>query len=93
VSTQHCTKTSGTWYVVTEPVSTRRSAGGFVVFREVGDGTWRMLGEADRRPGLSAATARVQAVQDVTGTIAGAGEVYAVVARSEWRVAQRIATG
>jgi hypothetical protein len=63
---------------------------GFVVLREVGDRHWRVVGEADRRPGQSAELAWAQAVQEVTGRAAGEGEVYAVVLRSEWRVAQRM---
>jgi hypothetical protein len=60
------------------------------VLRDVGDGCWRVVGESDRRPGLRSDTARVQAVQDVTSGVAGTGEVYAVVLRSEWRQAQRL---
>jgi hypothetical protein len=61
-----------------------------VVLREVGDGHWRVVGEADRRPGMTAEDARAHAVRDVTGRTASEGEVYAVVLRSEWRVAQRL---
>lgn len=68
----------------------RRSAGGFVVLREVGAARWRVVGEAERRPGLRSAAARAQAVQDVTGGAAAPGERYAVVLRSEWRVARRL---
>lgn len=75
---------------MTEPGRSQRSAGAFVVLQEVGDGTWRVVGEADRKPGLRAEAARAQAVQDVTSGTAGVGEVYAVVLRSEWRMAQRI---
>jgi len=67
-----------------------RSAGGFVVLREVGEGRWRVVGESDRRPGVRSEAARLQAVQDATGGTAGTGEVYAVVLRSEWRQAQRL---
>ena len=68
----------------------QRSAGGYVVLRDVGEGRWRVVGESDRRPGLRSDAARLQAVQDVTGGTAGAGEVYAVVLRGEWQLAQRI---
>ncbi|HZO62890.1 MAG TPA: hypothetical protein VFB35_07900 [Gaiellaceae bacterium] len=60
---------------------------GFVVLREVGAGEWQLVGEAERRPGLSARAARSQAILDATGGTARAGEVYAAVLRSEWRVA------
>jgi hypothetical protein len=61
-----------------------------VVLRDLGDGHWRVAGEADRRPGQDADAARAQAVRDVTVGEPGAGEVYAVVLRSEWRMAQRL---
>ena len=84
--TPRCRAISGTWCTVPE-----RAAGpGFVILRGVGNGRWRVVGEADRRPGLSAEAARAQAVRDATGSPAGAGETYAVVLRSEWRVAQRL---
>jgi hypothetical protein len=60
-----------------------------VVLREVGGGHWQVVGEADRRPGLSAGAARVQAVRDATGG-AAAAETYAVVLRGESRVAQQL---
>ncbi len=63
---------------------------GFVVLRDAGDGHWRIVGEADRRPGIAASRARAQAVLDVTGGEPGTGQVYAVVLRSEWRMAQRL---
>ena len=63
---------------------------GFVVLRDTGDGHWRVIGEADRRPGLPAGAARLQAVRDVTGGPAGDGVAYVVVLRSEWRMAQRL---
>jgi hypothetical protein len=72
-----------------EPGIGHRSAGGFVVLREAGNGAWALVGEADRRPGPRAGAARAQAVQDVVGGTGG-GDVYAVVLRSEWRMAQRL---
>lgn len=75
---------------MTEPAARQPSAGGFVVLREAGDGIWQFVGNADRRPGLRAEAARAQAVQDVTDGTATAGEVYAVVLRSEWRTALRL---
>jgi len=63
---------------------------GFVVLRDVGNGYWQVVAEADRRPGLSAEAARARAVLDATAGAASAGERYAVVLRSEWRMAQRL---
>ena len=60
---------------------------GFVVFREVGDGRWELLGEFERKRGLPARAARSHAIMAATGGKAKAGEVYAAVLRSEWRVA------
>jgi hypothetical protein len=60
---------------------------GFVVLRQVAEGQWQLLGEAPRKPGLPARAARSQAILDVTKGTAAAGEVYAAVLRSEWRVA------
>jgi len=74
---------------MTDMTTTRRSAGGYVVLEETGDGSWRVIGEADRRPGLRAEEAQRQAVNDVTGGLPAPGVIYAVVQRSEWRVAQR----
>lgn len=67
----------------------RATAGrpGFVVLQEVGSGQWRMVGEAERKPGRTARAARAQAIHDATGGRAKDGEVYAAVLRSEWRVA------
>ena len=64
------------------------SAPGFVVLRDRGDGTWELLGEVPRRRGLPARAAHSRAVLDATGGEAKAGEVYAAVLRSEWRIAQ-----
>lgn len=63
-------------------------APGFVVLRELGDGKWELLGEVPRRRGLPARGARSRAILDATGGKAKAGEVYAAVLRSEWRIAQ-----
>jgi hypothetical protein len=64
------------------------SAPGFVVLREVGNGRWELLGEVPRRRGLPARAARSRAILDATDGKAKAGEVYAAVLRSEWRIAQ-----
>ncbi|HEY3185656.1 MAG TPA: hypothetical protein VGJ77_22620 [Gaiellaceae bacterium] len=60
---------------------------GYVVLQQVGKGQWRLVGEAERRPGKTAREARAQAIMDATGGTAKAGEVYAAVLRSEWRIA------
>lgn len=60
---------------------------GYVVLRQVRAGQWRLVGEAERRPGKTAREARAQAIMDATGGTAKAGEVYAAVLRSEWRIA------
>jgi hypothetical protein len=60
---------------------------GFVVLHKVGDDTWKVLGEFERKPGLPARAARSQAILDATGGRARAGEDYAAVLRSEWRIA------
>jgi hypothetical protein len=59
----------------------------FVVLRRVKGETWKLLGEVPRRRGLPARKARTQAILDATGGRARAGEEYAAVLRSEWRVA------
>jgi hypothetical protein len=65
----------------------RPTAPGFVVLRRVGENRWKLLGEFERKPGLTARAARSQAILDATHGDAKAGEVYAAVLRSEWRVA------
>jgi hypothetical protein len=59
--------------------------GGYVVFQQVGESDWRIIGQADRRPGLPARKSRAQAVRDVLGREPAAGEAFAVLPRSEWR--------
>ena len=59
----------------------------FVVLRRLEDGRWELLGEVPRRRGLPAREARTRAILDATGGEARAGETYAAVLRSEWRVA------
>jgi hypothetical protein len=59
----------------------------FVVLRRVSGGRWELLGEVSRRRGLTARAARTQAILEATGGKAKAGEEYAAVLRSEWRVA------
>jgi hypothetical protein len=74
---------------MSESAASARSAGGYVVLREVTAGHWVVVGEAARRPGLPARKARRQAVDDATGGAAGADETYAVLPRSEWQTAQQ----
>jgi len=71
---------------VNEAAETTRKPG-FVVLRQVGDDTWQRVGEVPRRAGLPARKARAQAVLDATGGVAAAGDPYAAVLRSEWRIA------
>ncbi|HZI35874.1 MAG TPA: hypothetical protein VFD61_09015 [Gaiellales bacterium] len=63
------------------------AAPGFYVFRRVGEDRWQLIGEAARRPGLTARKARAQAIADAVGGQPGPGEAYAAVLRSEWRIA------
>jgi hypothetical protein len=64
------------------------SAPAFVVLRRESDGRWTVIGEFKRRRGLPARAARSAAIQDATHGEARAGETYAAVLRSEWRIAQ-----
>jgi hypothetical protein len=57
-----------------------------VVLQQTGPDEWRVLGEADRRPGLTARKSRAQTVRDVLGREPAEDEVFAVLPRSEWRV-------
>ena len=63
------------------------SAPGFVVLYQMPNGHWRMLGEVLRKRGLTARAARSRAILDATKGAARAGEVYAAILRSEWRLA------
>ena len=67
-----------------------KSASGpaFVVLRCEPDGRWTELGEVPRRRGLAARAARSAAITLATDGKARAGERYAAVLRSEWRIAQ-----
>jgi hypothetical protein len=65
----------------------RSAVPGFVVLRKVGQDRWKLLGEVARRRGMTARAARSHAIADATEGKAKAGEVYAAVLRSEWRVA------
>ena len=59
----------------------------YVVLRQTATGRYELVGEARRRPGLTARKARAQAVKDATNGKASPGEVYAAILRSEWRIA------
>jgi len=65
----------------------RVSAPGFVILHQLSDGHWQMLGEVPRKRGLTARAARSQAILDATKGKAKAGEVYAAILKSEWRLA------
>jgi hypothetical protein len=69
------------------PKGKQASAPGFIVLHRMPDGQWRMLGEVPRKRGLTARAARSQAILDATRGAAKAGEVYAAILRSEWRIA------
>ena len=73
---------------MTDHGEAKPSAPGFVVLRELQDGRWKLLGEVPRRRGLAARAARSRAILDATSDAAKAGEVYAAVLLSEWRVAK-----
>jgi hypothetical protein len=63
---------------------------GYVVLREIEPGHWFLVGEADRRPGLTARKSRIQAVKDTTGSDPADGDTFAVLPRSEWRMARQL---
>lgn len=62
------------------------SAGAYVVLQQLGEKDWRLIGEAARRPGLTARKSRAQAIRDVLGREPFDNEVFAVILRSEWRL-------
>jgi hypothetical protein len=62
------------------------SSPGFVVLKETEPGRYELVGEARRRPGLTARKARLQAVVDAAGGEPEPGEVYGAILRSEWRI-------
>jgi hypothetical protein len=61
-------------------------AGRYVVLQQLRSEEWRVLGEVGRRPGLPARRSRGQAVRDLLGREPKAGERFAVLPRSEWRL-------
>jgi hypothetical protein len=66
------------------------ASGGYVVLREAAAGHWVEVDHVDRRPGLTARSSRVHAVRDAIGREPAEDEVYAVLPRSEWRVARQL---
>ena len=66
------------------------AAGGYVVLRETKPGHWDVVGDVDRRAGLTARNSRVQAVRDAIGREPADGEAYAALPRSEWTVARQL---
>ena len=58
----------------------------YLVFQQQSDGSWKMLGEVKRKPGLPARKARTQAILDATNGRANSAETYAAIIRSEWKV-------
>jgi hypothetical protein len=68
-------------------MATKPSPPTFVVLKQSGADTWKVVGEVRRRPGLPARAARAQAVEDATKGKAKPGEVYGAILRSEWRIA------
>jgi hypothetical protein len=66
------------------------SSPGFVVLRETEPGRYELVGEARRRPGLTAKEARRQAVIEAAGREPEPDEVYGAILRSEWRISFRL---
>lgn len=65
------------------------AVGGYVVLRQAQSGHWVVVGDVDRRPGLTARNSRIQAIRDAIGREPAPDEVYAALPRSEWRVARQ----
>ena len=60
---------------------------GYIVLQRLEGDDWRVLGGVDRQPGLPARRSRAQAVRDVLGREPTRDEAFAVLPRSEWRLA------
>lgn len=71
-------------FLYDRPVSP--NAGAYVVFQQLREDDWRIIGEASRKPGLPARRSRAQAIRDVLGREPRDDEVFAVLPRSEWRL-------
>ena len=59
----------------------------YVVLRQSGKDRWQVIGEVERKPGLTARNARAQAIEDATGGRVRAGQVYRAILSSEWHIA------
>ena len=66
-----------------------RARPGYVVLRRVGADRWQLVGEADRRPGLTAKASRLQAIQEDDGRQGQAQRGVPMLPRSEWELAGR----
>ena len=64
-----------------------QSRGGYIVLQRLREGDWRVVGDVDRQPGMPARRSRAQAVRDVLGREPSREEAFAVLPRSEWRLA------
>ncbi|WP_163509917.1 hypothetical protein [Fodinicola acaciae] len=58
----------------------------FVVLRQTGHDQFEFVAEVERRPGLPARKARRAAIVAAIGGEPAAGETYAAILRSEWRI-------
>lgn len=58
----------------------------YVVVRRNRSGTFTVVAEVARRAGLTAKVGRRDAIIRAIGREPRAGEVYAAIARSEWRI-------
>ena len=59
---------------------------GYLVFREVEPGRWRLIGDVNHRAGLAMRGERAQAVRDATRGADPAGGVYAALPRNQWHL-------
>jgi len=59
---------------------------GYMVFREEEPGLWKLAGDVDYQPGLTARAERIRAVTDVVGAERPARAGYAALPRDQWHV-------
>jgi len=71
---------------VTEVAGESARVRGYVVFREVSPGRWRLIGNVDHRPGLAMRAERAQAVRDATDGSGPDDGVYAALPRDQWHL-------
>ena len=71
---------------MTEVAGESAQVRGYVVFREVEPGRWRLIGDVDHRPGLAMRAERAQAVRDATGGAGPDDGVYAALPRGQWHL-------